>query len=63
MDRWHVLKNLREAIERVLSHTPVPARDGGRGQTPFFLSRNPAPVENESAPPDREHDAWHSISR
>jgi hypothetical protein len=24
IDRWHVLKNLREAIERVLSHTPVP---------------------------------------
>jgi transposase len=24
IDRWHVLKNLREAIERFLSHTPVP---------------------------------------
>jgi len=24
IDRWHLLKNLREAIERLLSHTPVP---------------------------------------
>ena len=24
IDRWHVLKNLREAIERFLSHTPLP---------------------------------------
>src|SRR6266699_6414097 len=24
IDRWHLLKNLREAIERFLSHTPVP---------------------------------------
>jgi transposase len=24
IDRWHVVKNLREAIERLLSHTPVP---------------------------------------
>lgn len=25
IDRWHLLKNLREAIERFLSHTPLPA--------------------------------------
>ncbi len=24
IDRWHLLKNLREAIERFLSHTPMP---------------------------------------
>jgi transposase len=24
LDRWHVLKNLREAIERLLSHTQMP---------------------------------------
>ena len=24
IDRWHVLKNLREAIERFLNHTPIP---------------------------------------
>lgn len=31
-DRWHVLKNLREAIERFLSHTQMPteAREDDR---------------------------------
>src|SRR5262249_27461139 len=24
IDRWHLVKNLREAIERLLNHTPVP---------------------------------------
>jgi transposase len=29
IDRWHLLKNLREAIERFLSHTPMPEDAGG----------------------------------
>jgi transposase len=28
IDRWHVLKNLREAIERFLSHTQIPNKRG-----------------------------------
>jgi transposase len=37
IDRWHLLKNLREAIERFLSHTPMPeeaSEDGGLGISP-----------------------------
>jgi transposase len=28
IDRWYVLKNLREAIERFLSHTQIPHNSG-----------------------------------
>src|SRR6059058_5584394 len=37
IDRWHLLKNLREAIERFLSHTQLPkeaSEDGGLAISP-----------------------------
>lgn len=34
IDRWHVLKNLREAIERLLSHTPQPEETKGDAGQP-----------------------------
>jgi transposase len=34
IDRWHVLKNLREAIERLLSHTPRPEETKGEAGRP-----------------------------
>jgi transposase len=35
IDRWHVLKNLREAIERFLSHTQLPEEAGGEPRHPL----------------------------
>jgi transposase len=35
IDRWHVLKNLREAIERLLSHTQMPEEAGGGTRHPL----------------------------
>lgn len=34
IDRWHVLKNLREAIERLLSHTPGQEETKGEAGRP-----------------------------
>jgi transposase len=37
IDRWHVFKNLREAVERFLSHTPMPeeaSEDAGLATSP-----------------------------
>jgi transposase len=38
IDRWHLLKNLREAIERFLSHTQIP-EDASGGIRPTNLPR------------------------
>ena len=38
IDRWHLLKNLREAIERFLSHTPMP-EEASEGVGSEILSR------------------------
>jgi transposase len=35
IDRWHLLKNLREAIERFLSHTQMPEEAGGETRHPL----------------------------
>jgi len=41
IDRWHLLKNLREAIERFLNHTLIPPAGGEekRAQTPVRQKR------------------------
>jgi len=38
IDRWHLLKNLREAIERFLSHTQMP-EEASEGAGPAILPR------------------------
>lgn len=57
IDRWHVHKNLREAIERLLSHTP--GLEETKGEAGRLAS--PRQVENAPAPLVRKHDAWRSI--